>query len=204
MLPGTKSTVADLAWLRRTGLAAAIQAAVTAGAPVVGICGGYQMLGRRILDPAHVESTSDVVDGLGLLDAETTFAGEKRTVRVAGEVLGPDAHGPLGLPGTPVHGYEIHMGRTELGPGAAPLLRLRAAGEPEHADGAVAEAVCGTYVHGLFDEPQLRAAFLNRLRAAHGLPLRPPATPRAGDLDRLADHVETHLDAAALSALIGA
>jgi adenosylcobyric acid synthase len=204
VLPGTKSTVADLAWLGRTGLAAAVKAAAAAGVPVVGICGGYQMLGRRILDPAHVESSSDVVDGLGLVDAETTFAGEKRTVRVAGEVLGPQADGPLGVPGTPVRGYEIHMGRTELGPGAAPLLRLRAAGESEHADGAVTGAVCGTYVHGLFDQPELRAAFLNTLRAARGLPLRPPSAPQADDLDRLADHVEGHLDATALRALLGA
>ena len=204
VLPGTKCTIADLGWLRRTGLAAAVAAAAAAGTPVVGICGGFQMLGRRILDPAHVESPSDGVDGLGLLDAETTFVGEKRTVRVAGEVLGPLADGPLGGPGTPVRGYEIHMGRTVLGPGAAPLLRLRGADETEHADGAVSAAVCGTYVHGLFDRPELRAAFLNGRRAARGLPLRPPSAPRTDDLDRLADHVEMHLHATALDALIGA
>jgi adenosylcobyric acid synthase len=204
VLPGTKSTVADLAWLRRTGLAVAVQAAAAAGTPVVGICGGYQMLGRRIIDPAHVESSSDAVDGLGLLGAETTFAGEKRTTRVAGTVAGALADGPLGGPGTPVSGYEIHMGRTELGPGTAPLFRLSGAGEAEHADGAVSGCVCGTYVHGLFDQPELRAAFLNRLRAARYIPPRPPSAPQAGALDRLADHVEAHLDAVALDALLGA
>ncbi len=158
----------------------------------------------RILDPAHVESSSDVVDGLGLLDAETTFVGAKLTVRVAGEVFGPAVGGLLGGPGTPVRGYEIHMGRTVLGPGAAPLLRLRGASEAEHSDGAVPAAVCGTYVHGLFDQPELRAAFLNGLRAARGLPLRPPSAPQADGIDRLADHVEMHLDASALDALIGA
>lgn len=208
VLPGTKSTIADLGWLRRTGLAAAIRAAAAETA-VVGICGGYQMLGRRILDPAHVESSSNVVEGLGLLDTETVFVGEKRTARVAGEVLGPTVDGPLGRPGTPVRGYEIHMGRTALGPGAAPLLRLRAVGEAEHSggaehsDGAVSGAVCGTYVHGLFDQPEPRAAFLNGLRAARGLSLRAPSPSRAADLDRLADHVESHLDTEALDALIG-
>ena len=88
VLPGSKSTIADLAWLRRRGLADAVKAAAAAGTPVVGICGGYQMLGRRILDPGRVESASAAVDGLGLLDVETTFAAAKRTVRAEGELLG--------------------------------------------------------------------------------------------------------------------
>ncbi len=140
VVPGTKSTIADLAWLRERGLDDAVKEAAAAGTPVVGICGGYQMLGRRIIDPEHVESAALAVDGLGLLDAETTFAAGKRTVRTEGELIGRDAGppaagervssaGPLGPPGTPVRGYEIHMGRTELGPGAAPLLRLHGAGE---------------------------------------------------------------------------
>jgi len=104
--------------------------------------------------------------------------------------------------GTLVRGYEIHMGRTTLGPGAAPLLRLRGTGERAHPDGAIRGAVCGTYLHGLFDDPGLRAAFLNGLRAARGLPAR-PAARRADDIDRLADHVEAHLDVATLDAVIG-
>jgi adenosylcobyric acid synthase len=200
VLPGSKSTVADLGWLQETGLAAAVRAAAAAGTPVVGICGGYQMLGRRILDPGHVESPRDAVEGLGLLDAETTFTDEKRTVRATGRV---QASGVLGAPGTPVEGYEIHMGRTVAGPGAAPLLRLRGAGEAEHDDGAADGVVCGTYLHGLFDSPGLRAAFLNGLRAARGLPVRAPMAPPADDIDRLADHVEAHVDMAALDAVIG-
>ena len=215
VVPGTKSTIADLAWLRERGLDLAVKEAAAAGTPVVGICGGYQMLGRRIIDPEHVESSALAVDGLGLLDAETTFAAGKRTVRVEGELIGRDAGppgvgarvlgaGPLGPPGTPVRGYEIHMGRTELGSGAAPLLRLQGAGESEHTDGAAAGAVCGTYVHGIFDRSELRAAFLNALRAARGLPLRPASASGADDIDRLADHVEAHLDTAALDAIIWA
>ena len=201
VLPGTKSTIADLAWLRERGLAAAVGAAAAAGTPVIGVCGGYQMLGRRILDPERVESAAGAVEGLGLLDAETTFAAAKRTVRAEGELLGG---GPLGAGGTRVRGYEIHMGRTELGPGAAPLLRLRGAGEGWHSDGAVAGAVCGTYLHGLFDHPALRAAFLNGLRAARGLAPRPAAPPQDDALERLADHVEAHLDADVLDAVIWA
>ena len=218
VLPGTKSTIADLAWLRQTGLAATVLTQAAAGTPVIGICGGYQMLGRRIHDPEHVESDAEAVDGLGLLDAETTFAADKRTVRVDGELLGGAAGAaadPLGPPGTPLRGYEIHMGRTTLGSGAAPLLRLRGADGSEHDDGAVARAgagptagsVCGSYVHGLFDHPALRAAFINRLRAARGLSLRssaaPPSAAPADDIDRLADHVEAHLDADLLERIVG-
>jgi adenosylcobyric acid synthase len=220
VLPGTKSTIADLAWLRETGLAAALTARAAAGTPVIGICGGYQMLGRRIRDPEHVESGADSVDGLGLLDAETTFTADKRTIRVDGELLGAAAPGgappaagaaacPLGPPGTPARGYEIHMGRTTLGLGAAPLLRLRSADGSAHDDGAMAATpgaglVCGTYLHGLFDEPALRAAFINSLRAAHGLPLREAAAaPYADDIDRLADHVEAHLDVELLDRIVG-
>jgi adenosylcobyric acid synthase len=213
VLPGTKSTIADLAWLRRRGLADAVRAAAAAGTPVIGICGGYQMLGRRILDPERIESQVPAVDGLGLLDTVTTFAAGKRTVRADGELLGstvgslaadhghPSA-GPLGPAGTPVCGYEIHMGRTELGSGATPLLRLRGAGASEHLDGASAGVVCGTYLHGLFDHPELSAAFLNGLRAARGLASRPASLPRADDLDRLADHVEAHLDTAAFDTIV--
>jgi adenosylcobyric acid synthase len=210
VLPGTKSTIADLAWLRESGLAAAVLAKAAAGTPVIGVCGGYQMLGRRIYDPEHFESDGEAVDGLGLLDAETTFAGDKRTVRVGGELLG--STNPLGSAGTPLRGYEIHMGRTTLGSGAAPLLRLRGADGSEHDDGAVSEAaagpipgpVCGSYVHGLFDHPALRGAFLNRLRAELGLPARESVVPPIDDdIDRLADHVEAHLDAELLEHIVG-
>ncbi len=201
VLPGSKSTIADLHWLRRSGLSAALQAAAAAGTPVVGICGGYQMLGRRILDPAHVESACDAVDGLGLLDVETTFAAEKRTLRVEGVVT---VSGPLGSPGAAVSGYEIHMGRTVLGSRSRPLLRLRTAGScDERPDGALTGAVCGTYLHGIFDHPEARAAFLNALRAARGLPPRAPAEPAVDDIDRLTAHVEAHLDLEAIERIVG-
>jgi adenosylcobyric acid synthase len=217
VLPGTKSTIADLVWLRQSGMAAALTVKAAAGTPVVGVCGGYQMLGRRIHDPDGVESDAGSVDGLGLLDAETTFAGDKRTVRVEGELLGVGAvaPGPLGPAGTRLRGYEIHMGRTTLGPGAAPLLRLRGADGATHDDGAVAvpdggstadavPRICGSYVHGIFDHPELRTAFLNDLRAARGLVrFESSAASPDDDIDRLADHVEAHLDMELLDRIVG-
>lgn len=150
-----------------------------------------------------MESEALAVDGLGLLDVETTFAGDKRTVRVEGELVATGAC-PFGPAGTPLHGYEIHMGRTRLAPGVAPLLRLR--GAEAHDDGAVSTtgAVCGSYVHGIFDHPALRAAFLNRLRGGLGLPERESTVPPVDDdIDRLADHVEAHLDAELLARIVG-
>jgi len=96
------------------------------------------------------------------------------------------------------------MGRTTLGSGAAPLLRLRGADGSEHEDGAATGPVFGSYVHGLFDRPELRTVFLNGLRAGIGLPLRESAAPSPDDdIDRLADHVEAHLDAGLLERIVG-
>ena len=202
VLPGTKSTVADLAWLRRQGLDRAIVAAVAGGVPVIGICGGFQMLGRRIADPGAVETQAPETAGLGLLEVETTFTRRKRTVRVSGEASGA----ALVPAGTALRGYEIHMGRTRRARGERAFARLRAApdGGPAHPDGAASAdgRVCGTYLHGLFDEPDFRAAFLNRLRVAAGLPER-PARAIVPDIERLADHVEAQLDMDRLDAIIG-
>jgi len=200
ILPGTKSTVAALAWLRERGFADALERAAAAGVPVIGICGGYQMLGRRLLDPDGVESAEPEVPGLGLLDVETTFVGAKRTLRVRGVATGA----ALAPAGTAVRGYEIHMGRTAVPSGVAPLLRIVAEDGSQHHDGAVStdHVVCGTYLHGLFDEPALREAFVNRLRDAAGLPGRPSAAIVDG-VDRLADHIEEHLDTALLDHIVG-
>jgi adenosylcobyric acid synthase len=165
ILPGTKSTAGDLDWLRHVGLAEAI-GRVMAGPdrPVLlGICGGYQMLGHWIDDPLGVESDRRRVAGLGLLDVSTRFAAEKARHRVSGHVIGEDI---------PVVGYEIHMGFTERGPGAVPWMTLVRAHDGTFVhDGARAPAapVFGTYVHGLFDSLPLTAALVNRLRQARGL-----------------------------------
>ncbi len=201
ILPGTKSTIADLDWLRRSGMAEALLALVETGMPVVGVCGGYQMLGQRIVDPAGVESSTGETHGLGLLDIDTTFEGEKRTVRAEGQLTGS----ALGDAGTPARGYEIHMGLSVRAPGVAPLVQLTDATGATYTDGAVARQgqVCGCYLHGIFDHPALRRGWLNHLRARKGLTPLPVVTDAPSDLDRLADHVAANLDMAQLERIIG-
>jgi cobyric acid synthase len=199
IVPGSKSTVDDLGWLRSSGLAEKIREAAYEGVPVVGICGGYQMLGRRIEDRLGVEGTS--VEGIGLLDAHTVFEPRKRTVRASGALTGC----ALGTAGTAAAGYEIHMGRTALGPDAQPLMVLEAA-DGTYEDGAASTSlpVCGTYLHGLFDEPELRRGWLDSLRARRGLaPLPPDAVLAEDPLDRLADMLETHLDVDSIAQTCG-
>jgi adenosylcobyric acid synthase len=219
ILPGTKSTIDDLRWLRESGLADAIVAKAAEGVPVVGICGGYQMLGKVILDPNRVESTVFSAQGLGLLDIETVFGGDKRTVRVTGELTGAG----IGPEGTPVSGYEIHMGRSRRGPSARPLLRLKKRGghvgtagsdRDSHDEGAVSldGTVFGSYVHGLFDHLAVRDRFLNSLRRTAGLPEKARAEAqssgepvRAGtaSIDRLTDHISDYLDTNLLATIVG-
>jgi adenosylcobyric acid synthase len=191
ILPGTKCTVNDLAWLRATGLAGAVAARAHAGEPVLGICGGYQMLGARVLDPLGVESSSPDVAGLGLLPIVTRFEREKVTSPVRLRLS-------EGLPclaragGVEADGYEIHCGRVTVD-GARPFARLAPSGDPE---GAVSGAIAGTLVHGLFENAPVRAA----LAAALG------AGAAAGDRDPydvLADHFGAALDMRHIDELAG-
>jgi len=187
VLPGSKSTVDDLEWLRDRGLADAI---VRGSTPVLGICGGYQMLGRRIVD--HVESGRGEVAGLGLVDLEVEFADDKTLTRPAGTALGH-----------PVTGYEIHHGRVTRQP--RPHLVEQADGSPE---GVHTERVMGTHWHGLLDNDDFRRDFLQSVAERAGrkgfttAPDIDVARARAAQLDALADLVSQHLDAAALTELI--
>ncbi len=197
ILPGTKSTMSDLAWLRSTGLAQAIQQIAAAGAPVVGVCGGYQMLGQTIHDPDHAESPTSMMSGLGLLPIETTFAAEKATHQARAVVSG----GPGWLracAGQTVAGYEIHMGRTG---GANPWLVLtERSQQPVHIpDGSASPdgAVWGCYLHGLFGNQNLRRAWLASLGWQVPAEAQPIAEMEA-NLDRLADVVEKSVDMAQL------
>ena len=204
ILPGSKSTVADLRWLRCVGLAEAICRLAREGVAVVGLCGGYQMLGEAICDPDHVESEEGRVAGLGLLPVETTFAAKKATCQVRARLLGgPGWLAPLA--GHDVRGYEIHMGRSRS---RAPWLEIvRRNGRPVHVlDGAVSHdgRVWGCYVHGLFANDGLRRAWLSDLRP--GRAWRP--TLEADEvleraLDTLADTVEAALDVEHIGALAG-
>ena len=143
ILPGTKNTIADLQWLRETGLAAWVREQHRRGATVIGICGGFQMLGRSITDPARVESSATFAEGLGLLPAETVMEPVKTTaVRTA------SSRG-----GVRFSAYEIHLGETTVDPPAQPFARL----EDGRADGACIERVVGTYLHGAFEHPDVCA-----------------------------------------------
>jgi adenosylcobyric acid synthase len=199
VLPGSKTTVADLAWLRERGLDAAIARAAADGRPVVGICGGYQMLGECLDDPERVESAAASVPGLGLLPVVTTFARDKTTVRASARVL---AGGPFAAAaGTTVDGYEIHCGRTTVH-GGAPVFALLERGDAAAAgvDGTRVGGVVGTYLHGCLASGTLRRALLGAAAARRGVAPDPRwgADVFADRYDRLADRVAAALDLDAL------
>ena len=206
VLPGTKTTVADLEQLRRVGLAVAIVAQAKRGVPVIGICGGYQMLGRRLLDPLHVESPAEETAGLGLLPVETVFAPEKSTQRVKGRV--PLAPGLLSLAtGEDIEGYEIHMGRSRVEGAVAIRIYERAGQGVAATDGAISDdgLVVGTYLHGLFDRPGFRRCLLRWLAERKGAQLaQQPATfSRERAYDRLASVVRGSIDMRLVYGLLG-
>lgn len=190
VLPGSKSTVADLDWLRRTGLAEAVLEHAAAGLPVLGICGGFQMLGKRIVD--HVESGAEI-DALGLLDMEIEFETAKTLGNPTGIALRQ-----------PVSGYEIHHGRVRRPPETDPLVLL-----PDgNGEGALHGSVAGTHWHGLFENDAFRRDFLERAaRIAGRTGFRVAADTsfaelRRVQLDLLGDMVEHHLDTDALLRLL--
>ena len=210
ILPGTKNSLEDLVWLYERGLAAAVARLAGAGVPVLGVCGGYQMLGLDLVDAGAVESHRPRLPGLGLLPVRTEFHPEKLTVQAEAEP-GPGAPDWLAAVGR-VRGYEIHMGRTHLLTGAVPLWRLtRRGGSPcADPDGVAAEdgRVLGTYLHGLFENTGFRRAWLNQLRRRRGLPPLPLQGEAGGDprelaLDRLAEHVRRHLDVVRVYEILG-
>ena len=188
ILPGSKATTADLAALRNTGWDIDIAAHIRRGGHVLGICGGYQMLGRTVADPDGLEGPPQTVPGLRLLDVETTLGGDKILVEIGGESL-PDA--------TPFNGYEMHVGRTSGAGCEHPLLRFA----DGRSDGAVSASgrVLGCYVHGLFADDRQRAKWLEKL-GGDASALNYEADVDA-TLDALARHLERHLDCNAILAL---
>ncbi|HEX2083620.1 MAG TPA: cobyric acid synthase, partial [Xanthomonadaceae bacterium] len=191
VLPGSKATRADLAWLRAQGFDGAIARHLRYGGKVLGICGGLQMLGHAVHDPDGVEGAPGSSAGLGWLELDTTLAPYKQLRAVRGG-LEPE--------GEAVAGYEIHCG---VSSGAA-LRRPFALLEDGRADGArdSNDRVRGTYLHGVFDSPPAQAALLRwaGLRGADAVDI---AALREASLDRLADCVASHLDTARLAALLG-
>ena len=192
IVPGTKTTVADLEWLRTRGLADRIQSLSRDGAVVIGICGGYQILGTRILDPDGVESTLEEVEGLGLLPVTTVFEATKQTHRVTAQVR--QARGILQeAVGLSIEGYEIHMGQSSYSEQAHPFLIQERSGKPaQQPDGAIDSSgrILGTYLHGLFDNTGFRRAVLRHLSARKGTPSShgPEIRQGDGDLSRDAEY----------------
>ncbi|MTH53052.1 cobyric acid synthase [Bacillus mangrovi] len=186
IIPGTKSTLADLTFLTESGLSGEIQKYASGGNRLLGICGGYQMLGETMTDPFGTDSGQPgaAAKGLGLLPGRTTFGENKQTVRRKGFVAED---------GIPVEGYEIRMGETGC-QGAAPFLQYA---EPGGDPGAVSGSVTGTYLHHLFYNDGFRTSWLNELRERKGL--RPKPCVNLKQLkdtrySRVADHAEQHLD----------
>ncbi|GAA5056221.1 cobyric acid synthase [Nocardia callitridis] len=202
VIPGSKSTVDDLAWLRRKGFAAALRTRAVHGGPILGICGGYQMLGTRIHDT--VESAAGTVDGLGLLDLEIEFA-EPKVLRHSVATTRTAAGAPSRTEGPiTAHGYEIHHGR------------VRASGDPHWLDvegqheGSVRGAVWGTHLHGVLESDAFRRDWLATVAAAAGrtgfvvAEDVSVADVRGAQLDLMADLVEYHLDVDGIERLLAA
>lgn len=202
ILPGSKNTLEDLDYLKRTGLAEGLIAFLKSGGTVVGLCGGYQMLGRTVRDPHGVESGLSQVEGLGLLDMETEMFPDKITSQVEAKVIDGVPFGDVCH--TRIHGYEIHMGRSTPGPTARPLFHItRRDGESSDVQDGLSSAdgrVWGTYIHGVFDNDLFRRSFLRILQLRSGKAQIPLAEGYAytewkeNQYELLAEHVRRHTD----------
>jgi adenosylcobyric acid synthase len=196
ILPGTKSTMADLLWLRERGFDVVIREHVQSGGSLVGICGGYQMLGQRIYDPEHIESSNDYAECLGLLPVETFFIPQKATYQVHAQTTGQNAW-VAGLSECDLHGYEIHMGRTN---NVSTWLKINTRNglSCEISDGSMTEdgKIWGCYLHGLFGNTAFRHAWLASLgwMPKSRFFASEVADPLEKALDDLADEVETAID----------
>ena len=213
ILPGSKSTVSDLAWMRERGLADRVTRLAELGIPVVGICGGYQMLGESIADPEGVESSPGTAAGLGLLPLVTVLAGEKSVHRVMARAVREIPVLGLGPGSPPLSGYEIHMGRSFFA-GDPPLRVVERDGAATEVDDGAMHAVLpvfGCYLHGLFENRCVLEGFLSALWSGRG---RLPATASCGEgrdwslvreerIDRLADAVRGALRMGDIFRLLG-
>lgn len=195
ILPGSKNTTEDLCFLLEQGWDLALQHFINQGKPVIGICGGYQMMGRTVSDPENTEGGGSL-RGIGLLAVDTVFRPEKTTVQTRGTVA-PLCGVLQSLSGLAVEGYEIHMGETARDADARPFVTLLHGGAPVE-DGCVGENACGTYLHGVFDAPEAAQRLAEALAARKGVTLEgqaeEPAVYRERQYDLLADTVRRSLD----------
>jgi adenosylcobyric acid synthase len=189
ILPGTKNTMSDLAWLKEEGLDLAIAALQEGGTLIIGICGGFQMLGTKLLDPEAIEGDGLDATGLGLLPVKTVFNAEKQTVQMTGKLKTKEMI---------LTGYEIHLGHTVIEDvSVTPFLQL----EDGREDGAVTKdgQVIGTYFHGIFHNRDFTRMLVNQLREKKGLPLlhsdvKTDAERREEAYNLIAEHVENSID----------
>ncbi len=216
IVPGSKNTVSDLLLLRESGIEESLKSAAKKGVPIIGVCGGYQMLGQKILDPHSVESSLRDVAGMGLLDIVTTLDKTKTTCRVSANLISSkwfDAvPGTSGCRWNQMKGYEIHMGHTT---GDVGLFQIRRLNHPDGMkgtndsvlDGSVKGNVWGTYVHGIFDNDGMRTAVINSLRSRRDLPPREGMfcyqTKREEAINKWADTLRKSVDICAVLREIG-
>lgn len=203
IIPGTKSTIDDLMFLRKNGLENQIKELHRRGKLIIGICGGYQMLGKVLKDPYHVENDLEEVEGIGLLDVETTFEMEKTTTQVKA-ILDENFHGYLeNLSGKEVSGYEIHMGITKRNENSNNFVTVKQKLEQKvnYQVGSVNKEcnVFGTYIHGIFDDIDFTRTILNNIRKMKNLePIESNVKSfkefKNQQYDKLADYLREHLD----------
>lgn len=206
ILPGSKNTLADLRFLHESGLGKQISKLSEENIPLIGICGGYQMMGRSVMDPLHTESELEEVLGLGILPMVTEFYPQKHTVQSTGTILS-DQDFFKACTGETVVGYEIHMGRSTLDEGQAPLFNLTSNGVT-YADGLQAGNSYGTYLHGIFDNDGLRTSLLTWLWQRKGRSRSIEATLsqaalRESAFNELADLVRRSVDMERVRAIMG-
>ncbi|MGM9963982.1 MAG: cobyric acid synthase, partial [Clostridium sp.] len=203
IIPGTKSTIDDLMFLRKNGLENQIKELHRRGKLIIGICGGYQMLGKVLKDPYHVENDLEEVEGIGLLDVETTFEMEKTTTQVKA-ILDENLHGYLeNLSGKEVSGYEIHMGITKRNENSNNFVTVteKLGQKVNYQVGSVNKEcnVFGTYLHGIFDDIDFTRTILNNIRKMKNLePIESNVKSfkefKNQQYDKLADYLREHLD----------
>ena len=207
IIPGSKTTVADLAWMRERGLDSAVESSRGRGVPLIGICGGYQMLGRKILDPQRVESQLAEVEGIGLLPITTSFESVKTTHRVKAEVV--EGRGILSAcRGSEVAGYEIHMGQTRGDDVRIPFRITERSGTAIASDDGAIDSeglTLGTYMHGLFHNDDLRNSIVNWMASKRGITLENNTDTLDFDAEfnKLADHIRRELDMDMLYEIVG-
>lgn len=211
IIPGTKATIADLITLKKSGIFESINSFYKNGGTVLGVCGGFQMMGKSILDPYGVESPIDYADGFGLLDMTTTFSKSKMTEQVSAEINKSCSSLFANCNKMTVRGYEIHMGHSEFGSSAVPFTSHTIENDTKVRINGIADQsgrALGTYLHGIFDSSEFLTSVINDIRISKGLPiLKNTVIERKlalnKDIDCLADEVRNSIDLRAIYKVMG-